>query len=98
MSKIGQNGEKIFQNFSNLSAKTVKSESKRGQNGDKIVQKFHILSAKTIKKVGSKNAKIPKNSQFVVKNCQKSEQKWSKMTVYNDKINFLLNPFLTKKN
>ena len=45
----------------------------------------------------SKNAKIPKKSQFVGQNRQKSEQKWSKMTVYNGKINFLLNPFLTKK-
>ena len=45
----------------------------------------------------SKNDKSPKNSQFVGQNRQKSEQKWSKMTVYNGKINFLLNPFLTKK-
>ena len=67
--------KKSSKNFPICRPKPSKSESKRGQNGEKIVQKFHILSTKTIKKLGPKNAKIPKNYQFVDQNRQKSDEK-----------------------
>ena len=60
-----------------------------------MTKKFTFWRTKPSKKY-SRNAKIPKNSQFVVQNRQKRVKNRTKMTIFNDKINFLLNPFLTK--